>query len=78
MEWRNNDCVHQNHLIRCRPLLPGLERNLLVFLNSPDGMSIMKHLAVTPSGLYNLSVGKIRAITFPMPPKDERRGFNAR
>jgi type I restriction enzyme S subunit len=67
-----NNCVHQNHLIRCRPMLPELEHYLLLFLNSPVGTSTMKGLAVTTSGLYNLSVAKIRAIEFPMPPRDER------
>lgn len=66
------DCVHQNHLIRCRPMLPGIEHYLLLFLNSPLGMETMKDLAVTTSGLYNLSVSKIRAITFPMPPIAEQ------
>lgn len=66
------DCVHQNHLIRCRPMLPAVEHYLLMFLNSPAGMATMKRLAVTTSGLYNLSVAKIRAISFPLPPMAER------
>jgi hypothetical protein len=68
-----DNCVHQNHLIRCRPMQPGLEHYLLLFLNSPAGKSTMRNLAVTTSGLYNLSVAKIRAITFPMPPRGEQR-----
>ena len=32
----------------------------------------MKSLAVTTSGLYNLSVGKIRSIWFPLPPEGEQ------
>lgn len=32
----------------------------------------MKSLAVTTSGLFNLSVGKIRSIWFPMPPEREQ------
>ncbi len=66
------NCVHQNHLIRCRPMLPGIEHYLLMFLNSPAGMATMKRLAVTTSGLYNLSVAKIRAISFPLPPMAEQ------
>ncbi len=71
------NCVHQNHLIRCRPMLPGIEHYLLLFLNSPLGMETMKDLAVTTSGLYNLSVSKIRAITFPMPPIAEQKRIGA-
>lgn len=32
----------------------------------------MKRLAVTTSGLYNLSVAKIRSIVFPLPPSAEQ------
>ena len=32
----------------------------------------MKRLAITTSGLYNLSVGKIRNFAFPLPPRDEQ------
>jgi type I restriction enzyme S subunit len=67
-----DNCVHQNHIIRCRPMVPGLEHYLLLFLNSPAGKATMKNLAVTTSGLYNLSVAKIRAIRFPMPPTAEQ------
>lgn len=72
------DCVHQNHLIRCRPMLPGAEHYLLMFLNSPTGIATMKRLAVTTSGLYNLSVGKIRAICFPLPPRAEQGRIQAK
>lgn len=66
------DCVHQNHLIRCRPMLQDLEHYLLMFLNSPAGTATMRRLAVTTSGLYNLSVAKIRSIVFPLPPPAEQ------
>jgi type I restriction enzyme, S subunit len=67
-----SDCVHQNHLIRCRPLGSGIEEFAMRFLNSPVGMSTMRELAVTTSGLFNLSVGKIRAIPMPVPPAAEQ------
>lgn len=72
------DCVHQNHLIRCRPMLRDLEHYLLLFLNSPAGMTTMKNLAVTTSGLYNLSVAKIRSIRFPLPPIGEQARIRER
>jgi hypothetical protein len=53
-------------------MLPGIEHYLLMFLNSPAGMATMKRLAATTSGLYNLSVAKIRAIAFPLPPVAEQ------
>lgn len=67
------NCVHQNHLIRCRAAIPSLAPYILHHLNSPQGISTMKTLAVTTSGLFNLSVGKIRSIRFPMPPEGEQR-----
>jgi type I restriction enzyme, S subunit len=66
-------CVHQNHLIRCRPLEPALGPFALLFLNSPSGMAEMRKLAITTSGLYSLSVGKIRSISLPLPPLDEQK-----
>lgn len=72
------NCVHQNHLIRCRPLQPEIEEFVLLFLNSPTGTETMASLAVTTSGLYNLSVGKIRAIPIPLPPIAEQRRIIAK
>ena len=72
------DCVHQNHIIRCRPLVEGLERFTLVYLNSPPGMATMRKLAVTSAGLYNLSVGKIQRIAIPLPPLAEQHRIVAK
>ncbi len=66
------NCVHQNHLIRTRPRLKSLTPYAAVYLNSPDGMALMKRLAITTAGLFSLSVGKIRKIPFPLPPPAEQ------
>lgn len=66
------NCVFQNHLIRVRSLHSGNEIFISKFLNSISGIAEMKRLAVTTSGLYNLSVGKIRAIAIPLPPVFEQ------
>ncbi|WP_431355582.1 restriction endonuclease subunit S [Chromohalobacter canadensis] len=66
------NCVYQNHLIRVRPAIEGGSDFIALFLNSPSGIAEMKRLAVTTSGLYNLSVGKIRNIKFPLPPLEEQ------
>lgn len=73
-----DECVHQNHLIRCRPLDRDLEAFALLYLNSPTGTAAMRRLAVTTSGLYNLSVGKIRAISVPLPPREEQQRIVSR
>jgi type I restriction enzyme S subunit len=72
------ECVHQNHIIRCRPLLLELTPFVLRFLNSPKGIEIMKSLAITSSGLYSLSVGKIRTIGIPIPPLAEQQRIVAK
>lgn len=66
------NCVHQNHLIRCRPKMLQLTPYAELYLNSPDGMAEMKRLAITSAGLFSLSVGKIRKIPFPLPPLAEQ------
>lgn len=77
--WNNEfpNCVHQNHIIRCRPTLPGISRFVLLYLNAPFGQAVMKELAVTSSGLFNLSVGKIKRIPVPLPPEDEQEAILA-
>jgi type I restriction enzyme, S subunit len=72
------DCVHQNHIIRCRPVGRTWSPFTLLFLNSPSGMAEMRTLAITTSGLYSLSVGKIRGIWFPLPPLAEQKRIVAR
>ena len=56
-----------------RTLDRDIEAFALLYLNSPSGTAVMRRLAVTTSGLYNLSVGKIRAISMPIPPREEQQ-----
>lgn len=72
------DCVHQNHIIRCRPKALELTAYAALYLNSPDGMAEMKRLAITSAGLFSLSVGKIRKIPFPLPPLAEQHRIVAK
>jgi type I restriction enzyme S subunit len=72
------DCVHQNHIIRCRPIEHQGSRFTLMFLNSPTGINEMTKRAITTSGLYSLSVGKIRSLVIPLPPEAEQRRIVAK
>jgi len=72
------NCVHQNHIIRCRPSERETGPYILLFLNSPAGMDEMQRLAITSSGLFSLSVGKIRQIKIPLPPLAEQRRIVAK
>lgn len=67
------DCVHQNHIIRIRPDKTRLVPEFLNhYLNSPLGRNNMKEISRTSSGLYHLSVGKIKSISIPLPSCEEQ------
>jgi len=72
------NCVHQNHIIRCRPKDMAMTPYSVLYLNSPDGMSEMTSLAITSAGLFSLSVGKIRKIPMPLPPLAEQHRIVAK
>lgn len=78
--WRGEveDCVYQNHLMRVRPEDSQQISYLLMYLNSPVGTAHMRRLAITTSGLFNLSVGKIRSIPVALPPLAEQRQIVAK
>ncbi|MNZ26460.1 Type-1 restriction enzyme EcoKI specificity protein [compost metagenome] len=78
--WRGEvtDCVYQNHLMRVRPKVAEQVEYLALYLNSPVGMAHMKRLAITTSGLFNLSVGKIRSIPVALPPLTEQHRIVAK
>ena len=65
------NAVHQNHLIRVRPLLLS-GKWVETWLNSPFGISKLTELAATTSGLYTLSVSKIARIPVPLPTQHEQ------
>ena len=65
-------CVYQNHLIRVRCFQQDCMAFIKLFLNAPSGADEMKRLAITTSGLYNLSVGKIRNYVVPVAPLAEQ------
>jgi type I restriction enzyme, S subunit len=75
--WRGEveDCVHQNHIIRVRPLT-GVNPNYVnLFLNSPDGQKAIQWVASSTSGLYTLSIGKIEKLPLALPPTDEQEAI---
>ncbi|MBD2692810.1 restriction endonuclease subunit S [Anabaena catenula] len=68
------NCVHQNHVIRIRPNTVYITPEYLnTYLNSPIGKDQMLELSRTTSGLFTLSVGRIKSIKIPVPPLPEQR-----
>ncbi|MGH9798920.1 MAG: restriction endonuclease subunit S, partial [Blastocatellia bacterium] len=66
------NCVHQNHIIRCRPK-DGIEAKFIAaFLNSNFGIDEMMQLSSSTSGLHTLSVSKIGKILVPLAPLAEQ------
>ena len=67
------NCVHQNHIIRCRPL-DGMSSDFVsYFMNSLIGRTMLMKIAITTSGLYTLSTGKLSSIMIPLPPIEEQQ-----
>ncbi|HMN41874.1 MAG TPA: restriction endonuclease subunit S [Phycisphaerales bacterium] len=71
--WRGEipNCVHQNHIIRVRPLgvLTGFVN---MYWNSPNGAKRVMAEAASTSGLYTLSVTKVCRLPVPIPPLAEQ------
>lgn len=68
-----DNCVHQNHLIRVRPLTGLLPAYLEAVWNSPQNRSILTDVASSSSGLHTLSVSKLKALSIPVPTIDRQR-----
>jgi type I restriction enzyme S subunit len=75
--WRGEirDCVHQNHLIRVRPLLELDPRFLELVWNAPRTADQLHRVASSTSGLYTLSTAKVKSIRIPVPPLDVQRAI---
>ncbi len=79
--WEGNveDMVHQNHLIRVRPIRNCLDSTfLLTFINSAEGKSYFRGTGVTTSGLVTISTSKVKGCRIPVPPVSLQRGFASR
>lgn len=67
------DCVHQNHLIRVRPLNGLLPEYLEAVWNSPHNRAMLTAVASSSSGLHTLSVSKLKRLSIPVPSVDRQR-----
>jgi len=60
-----NPCVHQNHVIKARPHTNTNPLFSLYFLLSHQGRKFIKKQAGSTSGLYTLSLSKVRNLNIP-------------
>jgi len=68
------DCIHQNHVIRIRPNKELIDPEFLNFyLNSAYGQNEILKRSMSTSGLYTLSVGRVKELLIPHPPLQEQR-----
>lgn len=65
------NAVHQNHLIRSRPMLINSDYISYVW-NSPFGRAQIFERAKSSSGLYTLSTTKVSSLLIPIPPLEEQ------
>lgn len=73
------NCVHQNHLIRVRPITELLTSNyLLAFVNSESGRSYFHGAGNTTSGLSTITTGIVKGCRIPVPPLPLQKEFAER
>jgi type I restriction enzyme S subunit len=65
-------CVHQNHIIKVRPMEARMRRWILHWLQSPNGRHFVEIVASSTSGLYTLSVNKVGDLPVALPPLAEQ------
>ncbi|HYR88443.1 MAG TPA: restriction endonuclease subunit S [Terriglobia bacterium] len=66
-----HNCVHQNHIIRVRPLICS-PQYLNYYWNSPLGIERVAEVAVTTAGLYSLSTKKVATLPIALAPLEEQ------
>lgn len=69
------NCLHQNHLIKGRPLGNILPKYALFYLISKEGRKQVTDIAKSTSGLYTLSTNKIKSLTIPYCNLDEQKNI---
>ena len=69
------DCVHQNHIIRVRLPRGVIPKYADIFLNSPIGQAAIQQTASSTSGLYTLSISKVRRLPLALPPTEEQQAI---
>jgi type I restriction enzyme S subunit len=72
--WNNeiDMCLHQNHIIKGRPNGEMITKYAVYYFMSKQGRDQILNAAASTSGLYTLSVNKIKSFKIPICPKPEQ------
>ena len=65
-------CVHQNHIIKVRLVHKASGKWIVDWLLSPAGRHHVEDVAISTTGLYTLSAGKVCNLPIPLPPTIEQ------
>lgn len=65
-------CLHQNHIIKARPTEKLLSKYCMYFFISQEGRNQIEAVAATTSGLYTLSITKIKNLELLIPSLEEQ------
>jgi len=73
------DCIHQNHVFRARPLDHGLLPEwAVIFTNSPVGRQYFESAAKRTTNLASINMTQLRFCPFPVPPEEEQKRIVAK
>jgi type I restriction enzyme S subunit len=67
-----NNCLHQNHIIKARPNGIMMSKFALYYLMSKAGRGQILNVTSSTSGLYTLSINKVKNLKIPVCPIDHQ------
>ncbi len=72
------ECIHQNHIFRARPLVPGLVPELISWYGNAFGQRYFMTEGVQTTNLASVSMTKLRSFPVPIPPASEQQEIKKR
>jgi type I restriction enzyme, S subunit len=79
--WENEieNCIHQNHVFRARPLHPGFDSYwAILYTNSPLGRQYFENAAKKTTNLASINMTQLRYCPVPIPPAAEQKRIVAK
>jgi type I restriction enzyme S subunit len=66
-QWNGevDNCLHQNHIIKGRPVGNVIGKYAIYYLMTESGRKQIREVASSTSGLYTLSISKVKSLTLP-------------